>query len=158
MGDNLGPDADLTVLFRRWSKLLWRRGMRPVLERLLEVNLTTAESMTMRSLQQRPLTVAEVGQLMHLSHSAASRAVDRLVQDGFVVREEDPDDRRQKRLTLSKKGLELVDRLDGAFAAGLAPLVHVLSEKEQDELKGLLLRMIQSQDPPAPEAGPPDER
>lgn len=137
-------DGELAALFRRWSRMLWRIGFRPALDRMLDLELTAAESMTLRSLQRGPLTVAQVANVMHLSHSAASRAVDRLVGDGFIQRAENSQDRRRKHLTLAEKGRTLLDEWDTAFANGLTVLVDALDPAEQEQWKQLLRRMVEA--------------
>jgi DNA-binding MarR family transcriptional regulator len=52
--------------------------------------------------------LSEIGGLTESSKPAASQLVDRLVQQGLVERTEDPQDRRNKRLRLTKKSLELI--------------------------------------------------
>src|SRR5262245_25396805 len=56
-------------------------------------------------------SVGTLGDRLHLSPSATSHLVERLVQLGFVDRIEDPADRRQKRLTITQAGKELIDEL-----------------------------------------------
>jgi DNA-binding MarR family transcriptional regulator len=53
--------------------------------------------------------VGDVGSQLGITTAAASQLVDKLVQQGWVERAEDPDDRRVKRLTLSRTGRELVE-------------------------------------------------
>lgn len=63
---------------------------------------------------------------LHLSVSATSHLVDRLHDRGYVERVEDPDDRRQKRVSISPDGFALMERLQGArsreFARSMADL------------------------------------
>ncbi len=52
--------------------------------------------------------LSEIGELTESSKPAASQLVDRLVQQGLVERTEDPLDRRNKKLRLTHKSLELI--------------------------------------------------
>jgi DNA-binding MarR family transcriptional regulator len=56
-------------------------------------------------------TIREFAEMLHISPSAGSLLVDRLVQDGLVERTEDQEDRRRMVIRLSKAGMELVTRL-----------------------------------------------
>lgn len=132
----------LPELLTRWNRMFWWSGVRPMLQRMVEADLTTAESIVLRTLRHGPLTVAAAGQCLRLSHSAASRAVDRLVRDGYVRREENPDDRRQKLLTLAPLGADLVGEMEGIAADGLHQLILGLADEDREALRGLLARML----------------
>ena len=54
--------------------------------------------------------MSEVSERFEITPAAASQLVDKLVQNGFVVREEDPHDRRAKLLNLTDKGRDLVQQ------------------------------------------------
>jgi DNA-binding MarR family transcriptional regulator len=50
-----------------------------------------------------------ISEQFEITPAAASQMVDKLVQSGYIVREEDPNDRRAKTLNLTTKGRELID-------------------------------------------------
>ena len=52
--------------------------------------------------------MSEISERFEVTPAAASQLVDKLVQNGFVVREEDPHDRRAKLLNLTDKGHDLI--------------------------------------------------
>ena len=135
-------ELTLEQLIPRWNRLVWWTGIRPMFRMMTEIDLSLAESVVMRSLQRCPLSVAEVGACLYISHSAASRAVDRLVRDGLVSRQENPEDRRQKQLTLTPKGEAMVGKMEAIFAAQMKPLVATLSVEEREQLRGLMARML----------------
>ncbi len=118
-----------------------------------ELGLSLAENIVRRALQRGPLTVAEAAEHLALSHSAASRAVDRLVEMGLVERKESPSDRRCRHLTLSRKGQGLLGKLEGTFVAGVEPLLERLSPEEESmqsmsptDLAGVRLALVSSLD------------
>jgi DNA-binding MarR family transcriptional regulator len=53
--------------------------------------------------------MSEVSERFEITPAAASQLVDKLVQSGYIRREEDPQDRRAKSLKLTDKGLELIE-------------------------------------------------
>src|SRR4029079_5484993 len=53
----------------------------------------------------------ELAEKLGTSTPAMSRAVDDLVKKGLVTRVEDPDDRRARRIELTAKGRQVVDRI-----------------------------------------------
>jgi DNA-binding MarR family transcriptional regulator len=69
-----------------------------------------------------------------LSLPTLSRAVDSLVQRGYVSRTEDPKDRRVKRLRLAAKGRRTIDRLLEIRVRELETALETLSDAERDRL------------------------
>ncbi len=51
----------LGELFAHWSNLLWLNGMRPMLQSMLQLDLTMSENIVLRQLQHQPLTIAQGG-------------------------------------------------------------------------------------------------
>jgi DNA-binding MarR family transcriptional regulator len=97
------------------------------------------------------LTMSEVSRRMMVSNGATTSLVDRLVEDGMVVREAHPEDRRTTLLHLTPAGRErflamaaeheqwiisLLAGLDGSakrqLLGGLGTLKHHLEELEAD--------------------------
>jgi DNA-binding MarR family transcriptional regulator len=135
-------DASLREVLTRWNRMFWWSGVRPMLQRMVTADLTLAESIVLRSLRRGPLTVAAAASCLMVSHSAASRAVDRLVRDGYVLREENPDDRRQKLLTLAPQGLALVGEMEGIVIDRLERMADVLSDDEREQFRTLMAQML----------------
>ncbi|MDX1379150.1 MAG: MarR family transcriptional regulator, partial [Anaerolineales bacterium] len=54
--------------------------------------------------------MSEISERIEVTPAAASQLVDKLDKGGFIVREEDPDDRRAKLLNLTDKGRELIQK------------------------------------------------
>jgi DNA-binding MarR family transcriptional regulator len=135
-------EMTLSELLPHWTRMLWLLGMRPLLKNLLELNLTMSENIVLRQLQRRSLSIADVASELSLTHSAASRTVDRLVRDGYVERVENPADRRQKVLTLTVKGAALMQEIEGKLIAGIEFMALRLSPEEQERFRVLIARMV----------------
>ena len=73
-------------------------------------------------------------QLGGLSLPTLSRAVDALVQRGYVRRAEDSADRRVKRLSLTAKGRRTIDRLIEIRVAELGAVLETLTDDERERL------------------------
>ncbi len=77
-----------------------------------------------------------------LSVAAISRAVDGLFERGLVEREEDPEDRRMKRVRLTTDGLAVPRGLNEARLSALSDLVGSFDEEQAGALRqalGLIL-------------------
>jgi DNA-binding MarR family transcriptional regulator len=73
-------------------------------------------------------------QLGGLSLPTLSRAVEALVQRGYVRRAEDSADRRVKRLSLTAKGRRTIDRLMEIRARDFEAALETLTEDERERL------------------------
>lgn len=132
----------LEELLPRWNKLFWWSAVRPVFRKMLDADLTLAESVVLRSLQHGPLSVSDAAETLCVTPSAASRAVDRLVRDGLIARQENPDDRRQKQLTLTPAGAALLGEMESVTVERMRLIMAVLSRDEQEQFRALLIRLI----------------
>jgi len=57
-------------------------------------------------------SISEIAAFLGVSNAASSKAVDRLVRRGLVMRAESQDDRRATRLLITAKGLTLLERYE----------------------------------------------
>ncbi len=107
--------------------LLHARITNEALVLMHESSLTLPQIVAMHVLRaEGPLPLSRLGDALGLSTSATSSLVDRLVERQYASREEDPDDRRQKRVTLLGAGGAFVERLAAARASELSEgLTHV---------------------------------
>jgi DNA-binding MarR family transcriptional regulator len=109
---------------------------RDVMEIASEFDMSLSQMKGLHALKTapEPLSVKELADRLGLSLAAMSRAADGLVQRGLVGRLEDTQDRRMKRLSLTRKGDELVQKLRDARLAGIEEFVESLSPKERSLL------------------------
>jgi DNA-binding MarR family transcriptional regulator len=77
-----------------------------------------------------------------LTPGTVSVRIDRLLEDGLVSRESDPDARRNVLVALTPKGRELFERVVPAHLANEARLLSALSESEQKLLADLLRKLL----------------
>jgi DNA-binding MarR family transcriptional regulator len=92
--------------------------------------------------QPEPATMKQLAESLGLSLASASRAVDGLVKGGLVVRAEDDQDRRVRRISLTESGERLSHRILAARLEGLGRFAASLSAEERQRLDaalGLLL-------------------
>ncbi len=85
--------------------------------RLAEVhNLTQAEFRCLRLFgKDENLNNKNIAERMNLSPSRLTRIIDGLVEKEYINREIDPTDRRNMRVSLSRKGKQLVRQLNKAY-------------------------------------------
>jgi DNA-binding MarR family transcriptional regulator len=77
-----------------------------------------------------------------LTSGTISVRMDRLVDEGLVHREPDPDDRRNVRITLTENGRELFERVAPAHLANERRLLAPLTAEEEGQLAQLLRKLL----------------
>ena len=88
-------------------------------------------------------SVKEIAAHLGLSLPAASRAVDGLVERGFVTRRESAEDRRSRLVALSGSGREVVAAMLRARFATLDTFVAEITPEERDNLLTALLPIVE---------------
>ena len=112
---------------------------------LQEAGISFTQLKCVGVLQQagRPVSLGVLADELALSPAAISRAVDGLVQRGALRREEDPEDRRSKIVSLAPKGRATYDRIIAVRLAGVRNFVDELEPLERDALGSALHPIIE---------------
>ena len=85
-----------------------------------------------------PVSLGALSEQIGLSLAAVSRAIDGLVQRGEVKRQEDPNDRRSKLVTVSARGRRTYERIVAVRMAGIERFVDGLEPDEREALGAAL--------------------
>lgn len=80
------------------------------------------------------LTMTDISKKMGHSTAAATGLVDRLEKLGYVQRLHASEDRRKVMVQITRKGIELVDRMREDIVGSLVGLMGELDKNEQDAL------------------------
>lgn len=108
--------------------------------RLAEVHsLTQAEFRCLRLFgSDETINNKAIAERMNLSPSRLTRIIDGLVQKEYIIREIDPNDRRNMKVSLSSKGQLLVKQLNKAYID-----IHkeILEDIEVDQHQPLIVAM-----------------
>lgn len=94
---------------------------------------------------EAPLTIGFIKERMLDTNSDVSRIIDRLFEKGFVSRLENPNDRRQKSVEITEKGLDLLDKMLNCELK-VDTLLKNLSQNEVVELNRLLDKIRESEE------------
>jgi DNA-binding MarR family transcriptional regulator len=108
----------------------------------LDLSFTQLKALCALEKDGEERSVKALAESMGLSLPAMSRAVDGLFERGFVEREEDPTDRRMKRVRLTDAGRTVPRALNDARLTALADLMSSLGDEEAGALEhalGLIL-------------------
>jgi DNA-binding MarR family transcriptional regulator len=88
----------------------------------------------------------ELAEKLGSSKPAMSRAIDDLVKKGLVSRDEDPEDRRARRIELTAKGRELVDHLVTVRLKGVTAFSTTLSAPQRRKLDAAVEALMDRED------------
>ncbi len=126
---------DLSRAFLRVMARWTHEWMRLARARLRAQGLSVAQLMVLRQIQYGgPCSVSDVAQALGVSRAAASQMLDRLVEQGLVARQEDPRDRRHKRLTLTAEGRAFLEGMMDAHRAWAEAVLNRLAAEEREAL------------------------
>jgi DNA-binding MarR family transcriptional regulator len=107
--------------------------------------LSTPQFSILMQLHHRGICgMSQVSEQFGTTPAAASQLVDKLVQNGLVHREEDPQDRRAKSLKLTEKGKELILRGIEERYQWVDPLAGTLTPEERAKVNEALTIMTEA--------------
>jgi len=101
------------------------------------------------SRQSEPITMGDMSRILGVPFSTSTRTADWLVNNGYVQRLADPEDRRVVRVELTKVGKELYRAMDDLLLERAEQFLHNFSLEERKELGRLLGKLVENleQDP-----------
>ena len=121
-----------------------RDGERTLTELLGPLGLTPAQAEALRRLGDagRPLTLIGLGKRLVCERGSPSRLVRTLVERGWMLSRENPDNRREIFLTLTPKGRRLQDEVRKVEDGLYGWIASRLDATEQAAAIGLLRRLV----------------
>jgi MarR family transcriptional regulator, 2-MHQ and catechol-resistance regulon repressor len=124
--------SDLAQLLLDWSTEFVRLSMHDIYRCARSSGLSFAQmNVLMHLYYQGPREVMEFAEFVQVSPAGASQMVERLVQQGWVVRVESPDDRRVRHVHLTGRGRLLVEESIALRQQWADSLVASLSAEQQ---------------------------
>jgi DNA-binding MarR family transcriptional regulator len=144
--------SELSEIIRQWADMTTTRTMQERTRYVKASGLSMPQfGILMHLYSCSTCGISGLGEYMDISAPAASQMVDRLVQHGLVERVEDPNDRRAKQLTLTPKGLELIETGITARTRWVDDLVKSLALEDYDKIAstfGKLTEVVQALEQP----------
>ena len=115
-----------------WAESATRRSMLALMRFNQSNNLSISMvNVLFHAARQQRVTINELARHLGVSMPAASQMVNRMVEQGWVIREESPLDRRERIISLTENGSELVTRAKKARHAWITELMSGFSEAEK---------------------------
>lgn len=108
-----------------------------------EAGMTLPQILFLARLRQSAgSTASELAERLNMSPPAISQMVDRLFRSGMLTRVEDSEDRRRKRLAVTPRAEQLLDKLTRARAAEYGKGTAPLSPALRRELSAVLRKAV----------------
>jgi len=128
-----------TKSIRSWMDVFMHRSMRGWGRYAKSTGLSMHQVSLMMQLNYRGACgMSEISGRFDVTPAAASQLVDKLVQSGYIQREEDPNDRRAKLLNLTDKGRELIRQGIEERYRWVDELTEKLTEEERSQISEAL--------------------
>jgi MarR family transcriptional regulator, transcriptional regulator for hemolysin len=110
--------------------------------RVRQLGITRAQWLVLTRLHRRPgASHSELAEMMEVEKATAGRMIDRLVANGWVERRTQPDDRRVKRVYLTKEAERVHQRIWRVAEDTVDAALTDLAEPERKQLMTLLQRV-----------------
>ena len=126
-------EGKANLVLRNWSETFMQRSMHEFIRFSKESGLSMGQLSTLFRLHQGGICgVSDLGDHLCVTNAAASQMVERLVQQGYLERTEDPDDRRVKQLRLTSKGTLMVQNSIEVRQRWMEDITAALTPDEQE--------------------------
>lgn len=139
-----------------WMRIFMHNSMHRALLYSKECGWSMSQLGTLMVIHKRGATaISDIGEEMGISNPAASQMLDRMVQDGLIIRTEDPTDRRVKLVHLTEKGLEILHGSLQARQSWLPEVAEKLTDSEKEHIRHALDILIEKAQELGCPPGPP---
>jgi DNA-binding MarR family transcriptional regulator len=135
-------DPFVTTL-HSWIEIFMRRSMHNFIRYSKESGLSMSQIGALFRIHRVTCGVSDLGDNLGITKAAASQMLDRLVQQELILRTEDPNDRRSKKIILSEKGCQTLQDSMDARQEWLNELAVILSPSEKEQIISALNILIQ---------------
>jgi DNA-binding MarR family transcriptional regulator len=128
---------------REWMRVLMRRSMRAFVRYSRQSGLSVSQIGVMFRINDGRSSLADLSGGLGITSAAVSQMMDKLVQQGLILRSEDPNDRRTNQLTLTDKGRQVINESFHFRQAWLRDLADSLSAQEKQQVTAALHLLVQ---------------
>jgi DNA-binding MarR family transcriptional regulator len=137
------PDYFESTLIR-WSELYMQYSMRNFFHYSKKSGLSMSQiGALFWVFHKGNCAISDIGEELGVTSAAASQLLERLVQQGLILRSEDPVDRRMKQIVLTDQGRQVLQESIAARQSWVGNLAGVLSENERAQVVAALQILLE---------------
>lgn len=142
-------DEQRSNAFGRMIGRINQRLIRDIADRqiLVQDDISQSQKMALILMNIEGNRISELAKRMHVSKQAASKTVQELEANGYVVRKEDPDDRRAYVIDFTPKAIKIVEDTLIYFADIENKLQKEFGKKRFEEIQSHLAALAKFMDP-----------
>lgn len=127
-----------------WSEVFMKNSMRNFIHYSKESGLSMSQIGALFGVFHKGnRAVSDIGDDLGITKAAASQMLDRMVQQGLILRSEDPSDRRVKQIVLTGKGRKVLQEIIDVRQGWFLSLAAEFSESEKAQVVSALNILIQ---------------
>ena len=151
------PEDQFIPVLNQWISVYMHRSMQNLNRFSKEKGISMSQLFALTFVHHHGTCgVSHLGEGLGVSNAAASQLLDKLVQQNFIERTEDPADRRGKQISLTASGQQFIKDSFIARHSWFQELQDTLSEPEMDQVirtlkllieKGRALEFIKASEP-----------
>ncbi len=133
----------LVEVMRESIGAFMRQSMNGMIHYMKENELSMSQVGALFEIRRGRSNVSELGESLGITIAAASQMIERLVQQGLILRLEDPQDRRAKPLALTEKGRRTLKQSVQARQGWLEELSASMSAGEREQVTAALRLLLE---------------
>ena len=137
-------DADpFVVALQGWLEVSMHRSVRPLICYARGHGLSMSQLGALFHIHRRGSSgVTDLGEHLGVTSAAVSQMLERLVQQGLILRSVDPSDRRVKQIVLTEKGLQVLQESMRTRQNWVYDLAEALSDSEKVAIEAALNTLV----------------
>ncbi|MEA2007959.1 MAG: MarR family winged helix-turn-helix transcriptional regulator [Chloroflexota bacterium] len=112
-----------------------------------EQGLSIAQMITLRQVYHQDTasgcSISDISEWLGVTNAAVSQSLDKLVNQGLVKRQENPQDRRSKQILLTSQGEDMLKKSMQAQQSWLEDLTNHLTPEEQTQIETAFRLLIE---------------
>jgi DNA-binding MarR family transcriptional regulator len=138
-------EVQFTQSLRAWMDIYMQRSMGNWWRFARSTGLSMPQfSLMMQMYHRGACGMSGISERFEITPAAASQLVDKLVHSGYIVREEDPTDRRAKLLNLTAQGRQLIEQGIEERYRWVADLAGKITPEERERISEALKLMTRA--------------
>jgi DNA-binding MarR family transcriptional regulator len=137
-----GSDQFLDAL-HEWTGVSMRNSMHDFLRFSREKGVSLSQIGALFRIRRGGCNVSDISGELNITAAAASQMLDGLVQQDFIRRSEDPNDRRVRQIVLTEKGRKILLESIHARQRWMHRLVNLLNGQEQSQVASALTLLVE---------------
>lgn len=119
----------------KWIDVFMRRSMHNFIHFAKENSISMSQMNSLMHMHRKgTVSVSDISKHLGITKAASSQLLDRLFQNGIILRKEDPEDRRNKLIQLSETGEHLITEAMHARQQWIEDLEDLLNDDEKEKV------------------------